>query len=80
MRFFSSLPGERDADLEEITKKDVLLFMKHIHPSSPSRSKLSVHLVSQKLPSPKIITIAAAEAFEDVVRNSQLSVDEDGWR
>jgi hypothetical protein len=36
--------------------------------------------VSQKLPSPKIITIATAEAFEDVVRNSQLSVDEDGWR
>ena len=54
------------------------LFLKYIHPSSATRSKLSVHLVSQK-PPPKI-SIAAAEAFEEMVRNSQLSVNDDGWR
>jgi len=40
--------GEKEvASLRSTTKSDVLdLFMKHIHPSSETRSKLSTHLVS----------------------------------
>lgn len=59
MRLSLSLPwlsvltavlGWDDADLlDNITKDEVLaLFMRSVHPASPTRAKLSVHLTSQK--------------------------------
>lgn len=37
--------------IKQTTKQEVIdLFMKHIHPSSPTRSKLSIHMDSQAPP------------------------------
>ncbi|KDQ10557.1 hypothetical protein BOTBODRAFT_36079 [Botryobasidium botryosum FD-172 SS1] len=58
------LRRETDAAiLETVTRQEVLeVFSKSIHPSSPSRAKISVHLRSQAAPSPKV-SVAAARAF-----------------
>lgn len=44
--------GFRDVEeIKKTTKQGVIdLFMKHIHPSSPTRSKLSIHMDSQAAP------------------------------
>lgn len=55
------------------------LFLKQVHPSSPTRSKLSVHMVSQK-PRPKRVSATAAEAFEVLVRGVLPEVNEKAWR
>lgn len=73
--------NEKDAELlQTITKGDMLeLFLKQVHPSSPTRSKLSVHMVSQK-PRPQRVSAAAAEAFEVLVRGALPDVNEKVWR
>ncbi len=45
----SHLPGDKDAEvLKAVTKDSVIhLFNKYIHPSSSTRSKISIHLQSQ---------------------------------
>ncbi|CAO1620783.1 unnamed protein product [Sympodiomycopsis kandeliae] len=64
---------QRDIDvneLKQITKQEVLdLFMKYIHPSSPTRSKLSVHIQSQV--KPKIFSTQAAQAFKQVLSSQE---------
>ncbi|KII88123.1 hypothetical protein PLICRDRAFT_160956 [Plicaturopsis crispa FD-325 SS-3] len=73
---------ERDADMlqQEITKDDVLaLFLSHIHPASPTRSKLAIHAPSQK-PRPKKVSAAAAAAFEVLVRDAGITFAEGEWR
>lgn len=64
-----------------MTKKDVLeLFMTRVHPSSSKRSKLAVHMRSQK-PNPQKISTAAAQAFESIVRAQGVaSIEEGGWQ
>ena len=63
--------------LKSITKEEVLeIFMSHVHPSSVARSKLSVHLVSQK-PRPKKISMAAAQGFEALLRTTIPEVEID---
>ncbi|KAF8965197.1 Metalloenzyme, LuxS/M16 peptidase-like protein [Flammula alnicola] len=76
--FFRS---EKDAALlKAITKSDVLqLFLSRVHPSSRTRSKLSVHMISQK-PHPKKVSPAAAEAFEALVHEALPEVHEKAWR
>lgn len=66
-----------DADiLSNITKDDVLkLFLSHVHPASPTRAKLSVHLQSQK-PRAKTVSPAASEAFSTSVKGAGIAVDE----
>ncbi|KAE9393647.1 hypothetical protein BT96DRAFT_959011 [Gymnopus androsaceus JB14] len=69
-----------DADvLKDVTKEEVYaLFMSHVHPSSKTRSKLSVQMSSQKA-RPKRVSAATAEAFEGLLRDS--GVDNVGaWR
>ncbi|KAE9393629.1 insulin-degrading enzyme [Gymnopus androsaceus JB14] len=69
-----------DADvLKDVTKEEVYaLFMSHVHPSSKTRSKLSVQMSSQKV-RPKRVSAATAEAFEGLLRDS--GVDNVGaWR
>ena len=64
----------------EISKQEILAhFMKHVHPSSPTRSKLSIHLRSQK-PRAGHISRQAADAFETAARDAGLPVDEVEWR
>lgn len=72
-----------DADiLKDVTKEEVYaLFMSHVHPSSKTRSKLSVQMCSQKT-RPKRVSVAAAEVFESLLRDSGI-VDEvavGAWR
>ncbi|KAL0946537.1 hypothetical protein HGRIS_012745 [Hohenbuehelia grisea] len=79
---FDFLRGENDAPLiDEVTKDElVALFSSHVHPSSPTRAKLSVHMVSQK-PRAKKVSSAAAQAFEVLAQNAGVPVDEAAsWR
>jgi len=65
--------------LKTISKQDVLsLFLSRVHPSSKSRSKLSIHAQSQKL-RPKHISRAAADTFAQVVQENGIQVEEAGW-
>ena len=53
--------------LETVTKDEMLsLFLTRVHPSSPSRSKLSVHMISQKT-RPKRVSVEATTSFEAAV-------------
>ena len=66
--------------MKNVTKEDVLqLFLSTVHPSSQTRSKLSVHMVSQK-PRPKRVSSAAAQAFEALVHQAFPDIDEKAWR
>ncbi|GLB34808.1 putative peptidase M16 family protein [Lyophyllum shimeji] len=71
------LRKEDDARLlKDITKEDVLkLFLSRVHPSSAVRSKLSIHMISQK-PLPKRVSAAASQAFEKLLRQAQVDVEE----
>ncbi|KAH8824723.1 Metalloenzyme, LuxS/M16 peptidase-like protein [Flagelloscypha sp. PMI_526] len=69
------LRGWNDADLlNNITKNEVLeLFLRAVHPASPTRSKLSVHLTSQRCKEtwtvPDGITVIEdAEAFKAMLQ------------
>ncbi|THU88604.1 hypothetical protein K435DRAFT_679530 [Dendrothele bispora CBS 962.96] len=70
-----------DADmLREITKDDVLsLFMSKVHPSSKTRSKLSIHMKSQKPPT-KHVSTAAAQAFEVLLHETPLELNGVAWK
>jgi insulysin len=66
--------------LLEITKNDVLsLFLSKVHPSSKSRSKLSIHMKSQK-PPPTHVSPAAAQALETLLQDSNLELNGVAWR
>jgi len=75
------LRHEKDAFLlKTITKDDVLsLFMTHVHPASKTRSKLSVHMVSQKIRTKKV-SFAASQAFEKLVHEAFPDIDEKAWK
>jgi len=75
------LRHEKDAlFLKTITKDDVLsLFMTHVHPSSKTRAKLSMHMVSQKIRTKKV-SLAASQAFETLVHEAFPDVDEKAWK
>lgn len=50
--------------IKQTTKQEIIdLFMKHIHPSSPTRSKLSIHMDSQA--PPPVAKEVAAEVEKD---------------
>ena len=66
--------------MKTITKDDVLsLFMTHVHPASKTRSKLSMHMVSQKIRTKKV-SLAASQAFETLVHEAFPNVDEKAWK
>ncbi|KAF9000402.1 Metalloenzyme, LuxS/M16 peptidase-like protein [Cyathus striatus] len=65
--------------LKSVTKEEVLeFFLSHVHPSSPSRAKLSIHMKSIK-PRPKKVSNSASLAFEALLHEAKLDVPE-GWR
>lgn len=72
--------GEKDANmLKSITKDEVVgLFMTHVHPSSKTRSKLSIHMVSQKATPPRI-SAGAIQAFEVILCASAPDINAKGW-
>jgi insulysin len=80
-RYLILLLGEKDAFfLKTITKDDVLsLFMTHVHPASKTRTKLSMHMVSQKIHTKKV-SLAASQAFETLVHEAFPDVDEKSWK
>ncbi|PWN23331.1 hypothetical protein BCV69DRAFT_280939 [Microstroma glucosiphilum] len=71
--YYDFLARERDVEaLKKVSKSDVLeLFMQYIHPSSPTRAKLSVHVQSQV--KAKMFSTQAAEALK-----AQLSAGGEG--
>lgn len=62
--YYDFLQREKDIEaLRSISKEEVLsLFMKYIHPSSPTRAKLSVHIQSQV--KQRLFTARAAEELK----------------
>ncbi|KAG6907416.1 hypothetical protein DXG01_008988 [Tephrocybe rancida] len=75
------LRRENDAQLlQSVTKEDVLkLFLANVHPSSATRSKLSVHMISQK-PHAKRVSPAASQAFETLLREAGVEIDAEAWK
>ncbi|THG99965.1 hypothetical protein EW026_g2491 [Hermanssonia centrifuga] len=66
--------------LSGVTKDEILsLFKTHIHYSSPTRAKFSVHLRSQK-PQPKKVSEAAMIAFEENISQRGLAIGSQQWR
>ncbi|KAI0005889.1 Metalloenzyme, LuxS/M16 peptidase-like protein [Russula compacta] len=78
--YLDFLRRTEDADfLESVSKHDVQsLFLTRVHPSSKTRSKLSIHAQSQK-PWPKYVSRVAADAFAQVVQENGLQVEEAEW-
>jgi insulysin len=74
------LAGDSDADLlQSITKAEILeLFRARVHPDSPERAKLSVHLKSQKK-KPAKLSSEALRAFEKSV-NAYITVEGTSWK
>jgi insulysin len=60
------MSGESETEtVRSLSKNDVLSFlMAYVHPDSPTRSKISVHLCSQKFPSPRVSLRAAHVLLE----------------
>ncbi|RXW22316.1 hypothetical protein EST38_g3526 [Candolleomyces aberdarensis] len=75
------LRNENDAKLLDTVTKDEMqsLFVTRVHPSSPSRSKLSVHMISQKA-RPKRVSVEATTAFEAAVSQQFPLVDPKAWK
>ncbi|EAU88742.1 insulin-degrading enzyme [Coprinopsis cinerea okayama7 len=75
------LRNENDARfLSSVTKQDVEeLFLSKVHQSSPTRSKLAVHMISKK-PRTKKVSLEAAERFEQEVSTKFPNADAKGWR
>lgn len=71
--------GERDAVLlQTVTRGELLaLYSQYIDPSSSTRSKLSVHVVPQKVS--RKFSQAAAEAFLVLLRTHKIPIDEDRY-
>lgn len=75
------LRRETDAkNIRLLTKQDIEFFFDtHIHHESPTRRKLSVHLVSQKQ-APAKFSVAASEALLEVLKQENVPVEEDQYR
>ncbi|KAI0076466.1 insulin-degrading enzyme [Panus rudis PR-1116 ss-1] len=66
--------------LQTISKDDVVrLFNTHVHPSSPTRAKLSIHMKSQK-PRPKKLSTAALDAFSEYLTKKGVEFDVLAWK
>ena len=62
-----------------ISKQDILsLFLTRVHPSSKARSKLSIHMQSQK-PQPKHVSHAAAYAFVQIAHEQGFNLEDVDW-
>jgi insulysin len=72
--------GIEDAEyLTTVDKHDVLsLFLTRVHPSSKTRSKLSIHAQSQKPPT-KHVSRAAADAFAQVMLEHGIQIEDVDW-
>ncbi|KAG6334740.1 hypothetical protein ID866_4358 [Astraeus odoratus] len=74
--FLDFLQRFEDADLlEKVEKDEVLaLFQERVHPRATKRSKLSIHMQSQK-PRPPRVSGKAMEAFETILQEANIGVD-----
>ncbi|KAI0295473.1 Metalloenzyme, LuxS/M16 peptidase-like protein [Russula brevipes] len=78
--YLDFLRRAEDAEfLATVSKDDVLsLFLTRVHPSSKTRSKLSIHVQSQKQ-RPKHVSRAAADAFAQVVQDGDTQIEDADW-
>ncbi|KAH6918433.1 insulin-degrading enzyme [Coprinopsis sp. MPI-PUGE-AT-0042] len=78
---YDFLRNEQDAEtLRNVTKQDVeALFLSAVHPSSNTRSKLSVHMISQK-PRAKKVSPEAAQAFAQSLATKFPEIGSAGWK
>ncbi|KAG8907980.1 Insulinase (Peptidase M16) [Tulasnella sp. 403] len=66
--------------LETVSRQEVLdLFMRYIHPASRTRSKLSIHMQSQVVPSPKF-SLTASNALIATLQSRGLGEAETEFR
>ncbi|KAI4131369.1 MAG: hypothetical protein LQ338_001254 [Usnochroma carphineum] len=67
--YFNFTQNETDAaNIRPLTKQDMIDFFHHyIHPTSPSRAKLSVHMIAQSSPKALAGNISAEEQKEKLV-------------
>ncbi|KAL8828667.1 MAG: hypothetical protein Q9170_006498 [Blastenia crenularia] len=67
--YFNFMQNETDvAHLKPLSKQDMIDFFNHfIHPTSPSRAKLSVHMIAQSSPKALAGNISAVEQKEKLV-------------
>ena len=72
--------GTEDIEhLTTVSKDDVLsLFLTRVHPSSKTRSKLSIHVQSQK-PQSKHVSREAADAFAQAVQEHGAQIEDIDW-
>ena len=72
--------GVEDSEyLRTVTKQDVLsLFLARVHPSSKTRSKLSIHLKSRKPPA-KHVSREAADVFAKAVQEHDIDIKDVDW-
>jgi insulysin len=63
-----------------VTREDVeALFLSAVHPSSKTRSKLSVHMISQK-PRTKKVSPEAAQTFAKSIAARFPNISSEGWK
>ncbi|KAL4067799.1 Metalloenzyme, LuxS/M16 peptidase-like protein [Scleroderma citrinum] len=74
--FFDFLRRFENADLlEKIERHEVVaLFRDRVHPNAPKRSKLSIHMQSQKPRIPRV-SAKAMEAFEVSIKEANIGID-----
>lgn len=62
--------------IKTLTKEDISSFlMTYVHPDSPTRSKISVHLCSQQSPSPRV-SLKAAHVLLEHFKAASIPVNE----
>ena len=65
--------------MKNVSKQDILsLFLSRVHPSSKTRSKLSIHGRSQK-PRPKHVSRATADSFAQLVQAHDITIEDADW-
>lgn len=61
--------------LDSVEKHEIMtVFRERVHPNAPKRSKLSIHMQSQKPRVPRV-SAKATEAFEALVKESNTAID-----
>ena len=72
--------GVRDVEqIKQTTKQEVIdVFMRYIHPSSPTRRKLSIHMDSQIKPTED--PVARAKTLMETLAGKSVVVPEEDWK
>lgn len=74
--YYNFLQAEEDAEsVRPITKDQMLNFFNHyVHPTSPRRAKLSVHIIAQSSPKDAGVTLSKKDQIEMTLKNIEKSM------